>query len=602
VESKELHEVTERICNGKIILFNHVNRKSQFRKGQEMRKVNLLISALLFFISGCIETEQEIFLNADGSGKAIMDIKYSPTMVMQYSMYGVEAADSNAMVKEMVGQMLENDDILAWEGVDSGPTSEGGLFFKATAYFEHISDISSGRSEMHFGGVAAFEIKRTDDGKMVLAEVNYAFEHEDANEDDKKKAELTDKQIEFKLKQLKAQLQQSKMMMGQYMGDFHYKITIHLPGVIEDANVFTVVDENTVMFEMEGKKIMEEFDKLLGDEAKLREMVKSGDGDMGMMGGDERYMRKLMVGTDDPMRVVIVPDASMNVDYTKDIKTAKANFKQMVKKFGIEYVEPIEVQIDPNDVPKVVHAEAIGVELMHKSAIKANEPGLRARGIYDYDKPRYQMHLFVDFSCPVSEIKNIKIASVVDDKGKQLVPVKENAYSYPDYFSADKTRVKFNVRLDVPSEAARSIKSVQGVITCVSTSKLEKADLGFIELKNDAVSTDSDTKIIYIHKDESFNPEEECSVAGQVHFEIANHGYKIHDIKLLDENGVELKAYTPCGESMESFGNKTQLTMEFYEVMPEVAKIEVERTRHFAEYELHFEVENISLLGKAMQE
>jgi len=582
------------------MLFNRVNGKTQFRKGQEMRKVILLISAALFFISGCIETEQEIFLNTDGSGKVIMDIKYSPIIATQYSMYGVEAADSNAMIKEMVGQMLENDGILAWEGVDSGPTSEGGLFIKATAYFEDMSDISSGGSEMPFGGVGAFEIERTDDGKMVLAGVDYAFEDGDANEDDKKKAELTDKQVEFKLKQLKAQLQQSKMMMGQYMGDFRYKIKIHLPGVIEDANVFTVVDENTVMFEMEGKKIMEEFDKLLGDEAKLREMVKSADGDMGMMGGDERYMRKLMLGTDEPMRVVIVPDASMNVDYTKDIETAKANFKEMVEKFGIEYVEPIEVQIDPNDVPEVVHAEAIGAELIHKSAIKANEPGLRAREIYDYDKPRYQMNLFVDFSCPVSEIKRIKITSVVDDKGKQLV--KGGGHSYPDYFSADKTRVKFTVRLEPPGEAARSIKSVQGVITCVSSSKIEKADLGFIELKGDAVSTNGDVKITHIYKDDGFDPEEACSRAGQVYFEIANHGYKIHDIKLLDENGVKLKAYTPCGERMPSFGNKTRSTMEFGEVIPEVAKIEVERTRHFAEYELPFEVENISLLGKAMEE
>jgi hypothetical protein len=586
----------------KIMLFNRVNGKTQFRKGQEMRKVILLISAALFFISGCIETEQEIFLNADGSGKAIMDIECSPMMAMQYSMYNEESADSNAMVKEMVGQMLENDDILAWDGVDSGPTSEGGLFIKATAYFEDMSDISSGGSEIPFGGVGAFEIKRTDDGKMVLAEVYYAFEDEDANEDDKKKAELTDKQIEFKLKQLKAQLQQSKMMMGQYMGDFRYKVTIHLPGVIEDANVFTVVDENTVMFEIEGKKIMEEFDKLLGDEANLREMVKSGDGDMGMMDGDERYMRKLMLGTDEPMRVVIVPDASMNVDYTKDIETAKANFKEMVEKFGIEYVEPIEVQIDPNDVPEVVHTEVIGAALIHKSAIKDNEPGLRARQIYDYDKPRYQMHLFVDFSCPVSEIKRIEITSVVDDTGKQLVLVKEHGYSYHDYFSADKTRVKFTVRLEPPAEAARSIKSVQGVITCVSSSKIEKAQLGFIELKNEAVSTNGDVKITHIYKDDGFDPEEACSRAGQAYFEIANHGYKIHDIKLLDENGVKLKAYPPCGQGMASFGNKTQLTMEFGEVIPEVAKIEVERTRHFAEYELHFQVENISLFGKAMEE
>ncbi|MHC4483080.1 MAG: hypothetical protein ACYSW4_05990, partial [Planctomycetota bacterium] len=210
-----------------------------------MRKVILLISAALLLFSGCIETEQEIFLNTDGSGKAIMEIEYSPMMAMQYSMLSAEAADSNAMIKETVGQMLQHDGILAWEGVDSGPTSEGGLFFKATAYFKDMRDVSSSGSEMHFGGMGAFEIEQTDDGKMVLAAVDYAFADEDVNEGEQKKIELTNEQVEFKLKQLKAQLQQSKMMMGQYLGDFSYRVEIHLPGVIEDANVFTVVDEHT---------------------------------------------------------------------------------------------------------------------------------------------------------------------------------------------------------------------------------------------------------------------------------------------------------------------------------------------------------------------
>lgn len=270
----------------------------------------------------------------------------------------------------------------------------------------------------------------------------------------------------------------------------------------------------------------------------------------------------------------------------------------MIEKLGIEYVEPIEVQIDPNDVPEVVHAEVIGVELIYKSAIKDNEPGIKGRRRYDYLNLGYKIHLFVDFSSPVSGIESIEIESVVDDKGKELV--KENSYSHPDYFSTDKTRVKFDVGLKLPSEGARSIKSVQGVIACVLLSKIEKAELGFIKLKDNAVSMDGDVKITYMHmlRNEGFIPEEEVSEEGQIHFEIANHGYKIHDIKLLDENGVELKAYMSCGVPMRSFGNKTQVTMEFGGVIPEVAQIAVERTKHFAQYELPFVIENISLLGK----
>jgi len=75
------------------------------------------------------------------------------------------------------------------------------------------------------------------------------------------------------------------------------------------------------------------------------------------MGIGEKSMRKVVIGTDDLMRVVVVPDASMNVDYMKDIETAKANFKNMVEKLGIEYIEPIEVQIDPNDIPEIIPVE-----------------------------------------------------------------------------------------------------------------------------------------------------------------------------------------------------------------------------------------------------
>jgi len=566
-----------------------------------MRKVILLISAALLFISGCLETELEIFLNTDGSGKMIMDTELSPMVAMQYSMFSEEATDSNAMVRQMLqNQMFRDNDTLVWEAIDSGTTSEGGLFFNATAYFNDMVDIYGCGHDMPFGGMVNLEITRTDDGKMILTEVDYIMEQEDANDVEKKKTELTDEQLEFKLKQLKMYLQQSKMMMGQYMGDFSYKMTIHLPGVIEDVNVFTVVDDYTVMFEIQGSKIMQEYDKLLADEAKLREMVKSNIEEMPMMEPDEKYMRKVMLGTDDPMRVVIVPYDSMNVDYTKDIETAKENFKQIVEKFGIEYIEPVEVQIDPNDVPEIVNTEVIGAQLVHKSAVKDNEPGLRNRWTSDYEKPRYEMYMFVDFSCPVTEIENIQINSVLDNKGKELV--KKDSYAYPEYFSADKTRAKFDVSLEPPSEEANSIKNIKGVITCISSSKLEKADLGFIELKQDAASTDGDVKITYMYKYEDFDPNEECGRAGVAHFEIANHGYKINNINLLDVNGVELKAYIPCGDKISSFGNKTEIPMEFGELIPEKAKIQAERTRHFADFELPFVVKNVTLLGKAIEE
>ena len=565
-----------------------------------MRKVILLISATLFFISGCYETDQEIFLNTDGSGKAIVDMKYSPMMTSQFSMYSREVGDSNDMIREMVGEMLTQDNILAWEGLESGTTSEGGLFLKTTSYFENIGDLWGGGNGMFSSGMTNLEIRRTDDGKIVLTEHDYNFEGTDEVKEDTEKPELTDQQVEFKLKQLEMQLQQSKMMMGQYMGDFNYRIKIHLPGIIESASAFTIVDENTVMFEMEGTKIMEEFDKLLGDEAKLLEMVNGGDESMSMMGGDEKSMRRMMLGTDEPMKVVILPDDSLNVDYTKDIETAKANFPEMVEALGIEYVTPIEVQIDPNNVPEVIHAEVIGVTLIYKSATKENEPGFRGRQSYGNREPGYDMQLFVDFSCPVSEIKNIMVESVVDDQGMELVG--DDNYSYPEYFSSDKRRVKFDVKLELPSEGASSIKSVQGVITCVSSSKLEKAELGIIELKDNAVTQDGDVKVVYMNRYENYDSEGEYIDAGQVHFEIANHGYKIHDIKLLDEYGLKLNAYPPCNGRIESFGNKTQLTMEFGEAIPEVAVIVVERTKHFAEYELPFELENINLLGKSMEE
>lgn len=570
-----------------------------------MRKIILLISVTLLFISGCIETDQEVFLNMDGSGMVIMDTTYSPMFAMQYSMFGDPTTDSSEMVKKNVEQILSNNEILAWAGVESGPTSEGGFFFKGTAYFEDMDDISESGNAMFLDVLGSFELKQAADGTMVLEEEDYGFGEEYEDQDNTEKIELTDKQLEFKQKQLKMQLEQTKIMMGQYMGNFNYKMTIHLPGVIEEAKVFTVIDENTVMFKMEGKKIMEEFDKLLADESKLLEMVNVSEemfmmGMMGM-GGEDKFMRRIMLGTEEQMRVVIVPNTSMNVDYTNDIETAKSNFEEMVKKFGIEYVEPVEVQIDPNEVPEVVHVEVIGVELMYKSAIKENEPGLRNVQIYDYQEPGYKLHLFVDFSYPVSEIENIVIKSVVDDKGKELA--EGSVYnSDADYFSADKRRVQFNIRLDLPSEGANSIKTLQGVIKCVSSSKLEKAELGFIELKEGAVSSEGDVKITYMYKDAGFDPENEDGEAGQIHFEIANHGYSIHDLELLDENGIRLKAYQPCGGGINSFDNKTRVIMEFGESIPDIAKIEVERTKHFAEYELPFEIENISLLGKAIKE
>lgn len=557
--------------------------------------LSVILLTVAISLSGCMESEQEIFLNADGSGKSVMSIKYSAFAAAQFSSYGRNSGE-NDYIKQQIQRMVDDEDVLAWKDISYGNTEDGGFFLKATAYFKNLEDIPNLASDGGPMGTENWILEKIEDGKLVLKEkVPGDTVVRNNNSDPNNKPKLTDEQLDFKVKQLKSQLAQTQPMMQMYLKDFKYKLTIHLPGDIEEANGITKINDNKVMMELSGDKMIKSFDQFIADANNLREMAK-GPEDVMSGFGESEFMRKALLGIENPVSVKFMPVPEMSIDYSGEIKIAKDNFKSMTEKLGLEYVEPVVVEIDPNDVPVITNVEVIGAELMRKIAKKENDS--RQKGYYGNQKPEYKMFFCADLSCPVSDVKNVELISVKDDTGKELL-TQQNNYSYVEYFSSDKTRASFQADMNVPSENAKSIASVEGELICVAMSHLETKELGVVELKDGYCSDNNAVKVESISKTEVQYVTEDSSY-GRVTLSTHTPGYKILTIKLLDEQGREIKAYEPCGVESNFDMNSGRITLEFEEPIPSVVQVEVEMTRHFAEYTLPFKIGNIDFMGKPL--
>ena len=566
--------------------------EAMFSKGIKMKKaIFSLTIIMLFVLGGCIDTEQEIFLNTDGSGKAILNVKISPSMMAEISTSDV---DANDFAKKKVEEILSNKGSLVWENIKYEITDNGWAVIKAVVYFKDMDDFYKDASEILMTELSGFKLMKTEDGKLVLQEeLPYSdnLNHKEGmGKDPKEKRKLTDEQVESRLEQLKAEFKQTKMIMQQDSKDYRDKVTFHLPGEIEEVGVFEKLNMNTVVFELKGKDILANFNKLFEDDAKLREMIKSGNKLYGSIDPyDESFMREMKLGTKLPMKATVVPDSRLNIDYSEDIKLAKKNYNDMIRDLGIGDTEPVVAENDSNDIPEIINVETVGAKLIHKAVGKDNDTKPR-HGYTIYETPRYEVYILVDFSCPVSGVEQIKVKSVVDDKGKELAS--ENSYSNIEYLSSDKTRIKITARLEEPSERANSILSLSGsLMVSMSPSQLETEDIGVIELKEGGVSQDGSVEIIEYQKNERL-----------VSFEIKKQQFrKIKGIKLVDSNGLELDTRLfMIGEDAD--GNLAEITLKFSKPMPKTAEIQIKHMKNSTEQVLLFSLEKISLLGVPLQE
>ena len=295
------------------------------------------VAGLAALLTGCIEMDQQIVLNPDGSGKLMINSAVAIPDLGGLGSAGAKPAP-NAQARELAVGMLRSEGVEAWTNVKYELGKDGKSRAIATGYFPDITKVRINSQ------LAGDKVEKESLGISKNAEGNWVFSPADlfaskkkeeagktdsgdkppgdAKEAEKPAAPLTDEEVEAKLAQERQQWAAMKGFMGAFLQGIKLKVSLQGGGTIVESAVFKKEGEQKAALELTGQQLLDSIDKVLQDDAKAKKLIKEGKSPTS--GGDEdpEAFFQAAFGESTP-RVVLKPGAPA-FDYKAEVAKAKA--------------------------------------------------------------------------------------------------------------------------------------------------------------------------------------------------------------------------------------------------------------------------------------
>jgi hypothetical protein len=304
----------------------------------------LLVAAVAFSISGCIETKNAATVNPNGSAKVAVDIFLPNPAAM---MGGGPGGGAGQPTPEESAKKQANDflgkaaGVDAWSDITIEATKDGRTHVKATAFTPDIS-----KFKLDMIPPVKWTVDNAGNGQLEL--VMDGPGGGPAAEPAASQPKLTAEEIAKKLEKERSQFNEGKPMMGAILDKMKIEATYTLPGKISDAAIFTKSGDNTATFTMEGKKMLEAMDKLINDDAKMIAIIKSGKS----LDNNPDASFEMMYGQKGPAVVKVTGATKALFDYEKESAAAKTAQPELLKKLGIDLKPAPEFNFGPPGGPR----------------------------------------------------------------------------------------------------------------------------------------------------------------------------------------------------------------------------------------------------------
>lgn len=287
-------------------------------------------------LPSCLDIEQHLVINPDGSGKV--------TMTASLAMGGLEglaaglaggAGDSEPgkqlkpreQAREFAISMLRAQGIEAWSDVTYGVGKDGKTRASVTGYFPDVTKVKLSKAMEGPAAQDGLDITKTAEGNWLL-ETSMAGDGDDAAEAGTAEpaVPLSDEEVQDKLDQERQQWAGMKIFMTAFLENLRIAVIVQGGGTILDANVFEKKDERTAVFEFTGKKFIAGVDAILQDDDKAKALIRKGVSPTSSGGGesDSSDLFESMFGGDGKMRVTLKPGEPA-FDYAAAVAKAKAD-------------------------------------------------------------------------------------------------------------------------------------------------------------------------------------------------------------------------------------------------------------------------------------
>jgi len=299
-------------------------------------------------IAGCVETKDEFTVNPDGSGKIAHELTFAsmdlgPGFEMgsegaSFDITGGEPSDPQAQLKKSVKEILsQSSGVDTWKDVSYKMTDDGRTYFKGTAYFPDINNLS-----LHNAGFSSdMKLNFTRD---ISGEITIEFKSEEQPEEGEAVkmpvSEISEAELDKKVKKAKLNYNQTKPMMQGILSGLKSETILHLPADIKEISNFEKVNARTVRIAFEGSKMIEVMDKMMQNEAWLKEQIRAGKDPLQDGPEGDLAMNEMFFGEKAPVRVVLAQGTQQLFDYDAEVTAARANYENMLKELGLEGAEP----------------------------------------------------------------------------------------------------------------------------------------------------------------------------------------------------------------------------------------------------------------------
>lgn len=531
-----------------------------------MRKpAGAVVLALLFALAGCLDQEDEYWINPDGSGKVKIKCATTPFR------FSTAKKSPEETLKSDVRETLEKcGGVDAWTDVSAVQREDGKVVFTGTAYFRDYSKL-----RLSIMGVTSSVSKTAlsvDGGTMTLT-----VTPEQKGSAPAEPPKLTEEQIQAKIKQERAKYLQSKPMMDAFLKEAKVSTRFHLPGAVGDVNNFRKAGDRAVELKMDGATLLAAVDGLMKDDKFLRKAVESGH-DLEKSGPpmDDVLMEKLF-GQKGPIKAATKGPLAPTFDYEAEAGKAREGMADLRAKFGAAAAAAA-----PPAGAGFKSVSVAGVQWVHSADDQ--------RGIAPFSKnrPSFSVAVVAELGGSALAAKGGSLLKAVADTGEDLLPKEEfeREISFPR-LSEDKTAITFDVALGLPGPKAAGIKEISGTLVYTVADKVVDADLGLAAYEKGAKGKTHGAEIENIEANDD---------GGEVTLKLALPLETIASVDFFDDKGVKLPS---TRQGYSSGGDECSIQFAIKGALPKKGKIVAKLYDAPKTYEAPFKITNVDLLGRS---
>jgi hypothetical protein len=548
---------------------------------------------LLLLTNGCFDTKEDFTINPDGSGKVVHECTFQTVNL------GDQKPDPDQALRDAVREVLEQSKgVEAWRNVSFKTLDDGRLFFRGTAYFKDLS-----RLEIHNQTMLEFGWKKTADGGAILdlrtnksdtlaggtlpdggmMEVTAAKKTQPAATN-----KLSPEELSKKIRQERAQFQQTKPMLAGFLGNLKQTAVFHLPGKIVSSSNFAKDASGALMLKFEGAKLLAVMEKLINDDEWCRKNGGTGFDNLQDKPMMDDEINQLVFGEKAPVRATIASGTAPLFNYATEVAAAKTDYAKTQKELGVgaDSSGSTEPAAPPAQGGALKNVKVVGIRLVTQSDQKRN---LRP---FNYDT-EYSLALLVEFPGSVQSVsEESAVETALADDGSSLLPDSEwNRKVHFPQLSTDKTAAILEFKLKVPGNGVKGLKELSGRLHYNVSSGAREVDLGFEDLKAGAAGTELGARI------ESIKDGWQKDGSQMMDLRLNTNPDGIKSLSLVVDGTKTALRQNGYGGG----GNSYTFTYESKPAFPAKGRLVAEVYDKLQAFEAPFKLENVTLLGASMK-